>query len=35
MDLFFSCDIEGVSGAAAWGQLAPGTPELQALCGET
>ena len=34
MDLFFSCDIEGVSGAAAWGQLAPGTPELQALCGQ-
>ena len=31
MDLFFSCDIEGVCGAAAWDQLGPGTPELQAL----
>ena len=34
MDLFFSCDIEGVCGAAAWDQLGPGTPELQALCAQ-
>ena len=34
MDLFFSCDIEGVCGAAAWEQLGPGTPELQALCAQ-